>query len=163
MKNQFRITMKSKSDEELLKVLNSKEGEYRTEAVEAAKEEVKHRGIKERPVEIKEKTLFSPDKKQDALVMIKCEQCKHEGEPVKWSTRTGIGVLYILVGLIPALIFFFNTNPYVCPKCEKREYLVKVFNDKTKVGIASKSKQDFLLIAIAVLAGLIALIIYRSI
>lgn len=94
------------------------------------------------------------------LMSIKCTNCKHDGKPFKWGARTGLGIFYILSALIPGVIFFMNTNPYICPKCEKRENLFKVFENKTEEKIESKSKEDFLKIAVPITIILVLYLIY---
>ena len=45
MKNKFEDIMSQHSDEELIKILNSKEGDFQPEAIEAALKEAKKRNV----------------------------------------------------------------------------------------------------------------------
>lgn len=160
MNNLFESVMERKSDEELLKVVASNEGEYRTEALEAAKKEMKKRGLNMKKVaEIREKNKLNENK--GLTISVKCANCKFKGTPVKWGARTCLGIFYLFVALIPGIIFFESTNPFICPKCGKRDALSKVFENKVEEKIESKSKEDFLNIAIPITAVLIFLLLYR--
>lgn len=48
-----------------------------------------------------------------------------------------------------------------CPECGKRETLSKVYENKIEEKIESKSKEDFLNVAIPITGVLIFLLLYR--
>lgn len=97
--------------------------------------------------------LIDPNKKPAQLMKIKCDNCGHIGEPKKWPFRTWIGVAYLftLLNIIGVLIYFTSTNPYICEKCDERNKLTKILNDRKTIPIKSSSKNNFVTTAIVFL------------
>ncbi len=106
--------------------------------------------------------LLDEKKTEHELHSILCKNCGNEGPPQKWSARTAIGVIYLLLaGIIPGLIIFISSNPYICPKCDKRDYLIKKYNNGTKEAIKCKTTGEFLAISIILLLTIIFIVIYN--
>ncbi|MBU0580563.1 MAG: hypothetical protein KKA19_05245 [Candidatus Margulisbacteria bacterium] len=95
--------------------------------------------------------LFDESRPATYLVKVTCSNCGHEGKPEKWSARNILGILFIISGLIPGLIFFNSTNPFVCPNCKKREHLTKIYNNGNKYPIKSYSKNSITAISLAII------------
>lgn len=147
----FDQVMKEKTEKELLEVLESQE-DYQKAAVEAAKSEVECRGIVKKKIKLKKKGLLDTNRKDDALIAVRCEACKHEGIPIRWGARTGIGIAYVLIGGgLPGLVFFFSTYPYMCGKCGKRDGLVEIWNNKEEFVIENKRKEEFVTTSVVII------------
>ncbi len=97
--------------------------------------------------------LIDPNQRPAQLMNIKCDNCGHTGDPKKWSFRTWVGVAYLftLLNIIGVLIYFTSTNPYICEKCDERNKLKKMLNDRKIIPIKSSSKNNFATTAIVFL------------
>ena len=83
------------------------------------------------PIQNLQKMNYNPPKKHQ--VEIRCTACKYKGVPVKWCPRIIIGILlFLFVRAIPTIIYFVFSNPYYCPKCRKRDKLIKIVDGKEK-------------------------------
>lgn len=90
--------------------------------------------------------LFEPSKPAKQLIKIRCGHCNDESEPKTWTTRGVLGVAWLSIGgIIPMLIHFISSNPYVCRQCDKRDELTKILNDKSEVKVKSGTKKSFYL------------------
>ena len=93
---------------------------------------------------MKQVKLFDENKESDEVVKYKCKNCNTEmEEPEKWGGRTLIGLILLLLWFLPGIIFFFKTSPWICPKCQKRESLTKIYNNGDKEDIEAKPKDEF--------------------
>lgn len=109
--------------------------------------------------------LIDENKEPDEIIKYVCKNCNAEmQEPESWELRFLFGMIFLLCALLPGIIFFFKTSPWTCPKCEKREFLTKIYNNGDKEDIEAKPKDEFVFnfVAIAIAIGIILAYIYLN-
>lgn len=85
------------------------------------------------------------------VVKVECKECGHKGEPKAWWTRRIYGIIISMIALMPGIVYFVFTNPYICRKCGSRRNLAKILHNGQKVDVKSMGRWLFSIISVLVI------------
>lgn len=106
------------------------------------------------------------NKNKNGKTEILCTSCKHKGKPTIWVVRIIIGIIILIfpfgswAAILAAIFYFMLSNPYYCPKCHKRDKLIKIV-DGQETRIKALPKWGFILLSVLPLISL-ALITFMN-
>lgn len=109
--------------------------------------------------------LYDPKKAPSQLIEIECQKCGNIDKPIKWNIRYyfGIAFWFTMLSPIAVLLYFVNTNPYICKNCNERDKLIKKLNNGKKIKIGGLSRIRFILVSsIFLILGFLLLIYFIS-